>query len=277
MITEEHLKNIKDIKPLITGLGNDPSKVKFGNVFSNPYNTTFLCAKRKSGKTSVLAEILDKTSNKNTTFWIFCPTTNIDDNWKEILKRLEKKGSIVNVFDSIMEGKQNQLNTIIDTLAKGGEEEEDVKPIKPVKKLIYDGNNEKDANGQDTNKKERKSKKISPEHIFVMDDLSHELKNPALYKLLKNGRHLKASVYLSFQYPNDLLPQGWKNCEYAICFKSFSEDKLEHIHKHLDLTIPIEKFIELYNYVMKENGYDFLFIDVKNEKYRKNFNKTLNF
>jgi len=269
MIKEEQLKNIKDIKPLISGVGNDPSKVKFGQVFANPYNTTFLCAKRKSGKTSVLAEILDKTSNKHTIFWIFCPTTNIDDSWKAILNKLQDKGNVVNVFDSIMDGKTNQLNQIIDSLAKGCEDEPD-KPVKPIKKLICDGK------GQDEpDKPERKPKKISPEHIFVMDDLSHELKNPALYKLLKNGRHLKASVYLSFQYPNDLLPQGWKNCEYAVCFKSFSEDKLEHIHKHLDLTIPIEKFIDLYEYVMKDKGYDFLFIDVKNEKYRKNFNKKL--
>lgn len=267
MIREETLKNIKDIKPLIAGVGNDPDKVKFGDVFSNPYNTTFLCAKRKSGKTSVLAEILDKTSNKHTIFWIFCATTNIDDSWKSILKILEDKGCVVNVFDSIMEGKRNQLNEIIDSLSKASEDASEPPP-KIVKKLIYDGQDEPE-------KKERKPRKISPEHIFVCDDISHELKNPALYKLLKNGRHLKASVYLSFQYPNDLLPQGWKNCEYAICFKSFSEDKLEHIHKHLDLTIPMEKFIELYNYVMKDKGYDFLFIDVKNEKFRKNFNKKL--
>lgn len=268
MIREENIKSVKDIKPLIVGVGHDANKVKYGDVFSNPYNTTFLCAKRKSGKTSVLATILDKTSNKHTIFWIFCPTTKIDDSWKMILKNLEDKGCVVNVFDSIMEGKRNQLNEIIDSLAKGSDDDSEP-PAKPIKKLIYDGQSD------EPEKKERKPKKLSPEHIFVCDDLSHELKNPALYKLLKNGRHLKASVYLSFQYPNDLLPMGWKNCEYAICFKSFSIDKLEHIHKHLDLTIPMEKFIELYNYVMKDRGYDFLFIDVKNEKFRKNFNKKL--
>jgi hypothetical protein len=270
MIREEKLKNIGDIRPLITGVGNDPSKVKFGEVFANPYNTTFLCAKRKSGKTSTLAEILDKTSTSSTVFWVFCPTTNIDDSWKSILKNLEAKGCQVNVFDSIMDGKRNQLNEIIDDLAKGSENEPQ-KQVKPMKKLICDGVIDVDT----TTKTTRKSRKISPEHIFVMDDLSHELKNPALYKLLKNGRHLKAAVYLSFQYPNDLLPQGWKNCEYAICFKSFSEDKLEHIHKHLDLTIPIDDFINIYDYVMADKGYDFLFIDVKNELFRKNFNKKL--
>ena len=182
-------------------------------------------------------------------------------------KKFRRQRWFVYGFYSIIVWERNELYEIIDSLSKASEDVSEA-PQKIVKKLIYDGQDEPE-------KKERKSRKISPEHIFVCDDISHELKNPALYKLLKNGRHLKASVYLSFQYPNDLLPQGWKNCEYAICFKSFSQDKLEHIHKHLDLTIQMEKFIELYNYVMKDRGYDFLFIDVKNEKFRKNFNKKL--
>lgn len=271
MITENKLKNIGDIKPIVVGTGNDPSKVKFGNVFQNPFNTTFLCAKRKSGKTSVLGEIIDKTINKKTIVWIFCPTTNVDDAWKAIINKLENKNNVVNVFESIMDGKKNQLSEIIDELAKGNDEKDQIE-TKPVKKLICCGTKD-----DIVKEKPYKPKKISPEHIFILDDLSHELKNPAVYKLLKNGRHLKASCYISFQYPLDILPAGWKNCEYAICFKSFSEDKLEHIYKQLDLTIPLETFINIYKYVMKDNKYDFLFIDAKNEKFRKNFNKELNY
>lgn len=268
-IKEEKIKKVTDIKPLITGLGNDPDKVRFGSVFSNPYNTTFLCAKRKSGKTSVLAEILGKQPGKKTCIWIFCPTTEVDDSWKAILKKLDDKGTLYNVFDSIMDGKVNQLDKIINTLVKSDDEPEE--PIKPVKKLIKCDEDEFEE------KKERKEKKIAPEHIFIFDDLSHELKNPAIYKILKNGRHIKASVYLSFQYPNDLLPQGWKQCDYCLCFKSFSDDKLEHIHKHMDLSIDFKKFKELYDYVMKDGKYDFLFIDVRNQLFRKNFNKKLDF
>lgn len=272
MITESKINNVGEIKPIINATWNDPSKVKFGSVFPNPYNTTFLCAKRKSGKTSVLAEILDKTSNKNTVFWIFCPTTNIDDSWKAILKKLEDKGNVVNVFDSIMENKLNQLNEIIDSLAKGSENDDSTKTVKPIKKLICDGCIENNPN----DKPKRKPKKISPEHIFVFDDLSHELKNPAIYKLLKNGRHLKSAVYISFQFIHDVLPAGLKQAEHFILFKSFSEDKLQHIYKQLDLSLDFEKFKELYQYVMKDNGYDFLFINVKEQEFRKNFNRFLN-
>jgi len=272
MIKENKISTIKDIKPLVTGLGNDSSKVKFGNVLANPYNTTFLCAKRKSGKTSVLAEILDKTSNKNTIFWVFCPTTNIDESWKTIITKLQDKGCLVNIFDSIMEGKKNQLNEIVDALSKGCDNESEPE-TKPIKKLICDTVQE-----EQKEKKERKPKKISPEHIFCFDDISSELKNPAVNKLLKMSRHLKASVYLSFQYAMDIRPEAWVQAQYCILFKSFSEEKLQHVYKYLDLSLDFEKFKELYQYVMKDNrgvNYNFLFIDVKEQLYRKNFNKEL--
>jgi hypothetical protein len=272
MIKESKLSGVGDVKPIINSVGDDPSKVKFGNVLSNPYNTTFLCAKRKSGKTSVLAEILDKTSNKNTIFWVFCPTTNIDDSWKSIITKLQNKGCLVNVFDSIMEGKRNQLNEIVDALSKGCDNDEP--ETKPIKKLICDSVQEEEQK----EKKERKPKKISPEHIFCFDDISSELKNPSVNKLLKMSRHLKAAVYLSFQYACDIRPEAWVQAQYCILFKSFSEEKLQHVYKYLDLSLDFEKFKELYQYVMKDNGgvnYNFLFIDVKNQSYRKNFKYQL--
>ena len=115
MFSEKKINNIT-VKPLVNAITNDPDKIKGGNLISDPYNTTFLCAKRKSGKTSVLAEILTKTTDKRTVFWIFCPTHNVDSSWIEILKILNKKGNQVNVFDSVMDGKSNLLDEIIDGL-----------------------------------------------------------------------------------------------------------------------------------------------------------------
>lgn len=270
MINEKTINKVK-IKPLITTDHWDPKKVKFGSVFPNPYNTTFLVAKRKSGKTNVLGEILDKQPNKKTVIWLFCPTTNVDSTYKIIIDKLRNKGNLVNIFDGIMDGKTNRLDKIIEGLVNVDVEDDEKTNVKKEKKLICDEIEE------EKEKKERKPKKMSPEHIFVFDDLSHELKNPSLYKLLKNGRHIKASVYLSFQYPNDLLPQGWKQCDYALCFKSFSDDKLEHIHKHMDLSIDLDKFIDIYQHVMRDDKYDFLYIDVRNQKYRKNFNRELRY
>lgn len=266
MISEKKLNNII-IKPLVVVDTRDESKVKGGSLFKNPYNCTFLCAKRKSGKTSVLGHILQKTSDKNTIFWIFCPTTRVDSSWIAIIQILENRGSTVNIFDSIIDGKVNLLDEIIRDLSTP-EETKDVKPKENhVIKLNF-------GDIPDKKKKEYKPKKVAPKNIFVFDDISQELK--LIATLCKKSRHFLASVYISSQYVNDAPPQIIKQCDYFLCFKSFSRDKLEHIHRLLDLTIDIEKFYEVYDYCFNQtNGYDFLYIDVRDQLYRKNFNKEI--
>ena len=272
MFKEKKINNVS-IKPLVSTTGIEPSKIKGGNLIPSVYGVTFLCAKRKSGKTSTLAEILQKTSDKKTTFWVFCPTYKVDSSWCTLIKLLEDKGNCVNVFDSIMEGKTNNLDVIMADLSNPEIEEEDAKePLsKPSCKLKFD--NEDD----EKKKKQYKPKKIAPEHIFVFDDISHELKNPAVATLLKKSRHFKSAVYLSFQYPLDIRPECWKQCEFCLCFKSFSRDKLEHIHKHMDLTCELEQFYNIYDYVFSNPSekYNFLYIDVRDQLYRKNFNKLI--
>jgi hypothetical protein len=269
MFSEKKINNIQ-VRPLVSSVTNDISKVKGGNLIPNPYNTTFLCAKRKSGKTSVLAEILTKTSDKKTCFFIFCPTTNLDESWKQIIKILGSRGNQINVFESTWDGKVNILDEILDGLLEPLEDKKSEPTVLPVigAKIKFEPE-------PSERKKEYKPKKIAPEYIFVFDDLSHELKNPAISKLLKNGRHTKSAVYLSFQYVMDATPMMWKQCEFALCFKSFSRDKLEHIHKQLDLTMDIEEFYALYDYVMSGDPYDFLYIDVRDQKFRRNFNKDI--
>lgn len=268
MIIEKKINNIQ-IKPLVLTNNIDPQKIKGSKLIPFLYTTVFLCAKRKSGKTSVLAELLQKTSDKKTTFWIFCPTHRVDTSWIQILKILKDKGNIVNVFDSIIDGKSNVLDEIMAELSIGEEEEDEKKP--KVKSLLkFDNDEEKE-------KKEYKPKKLAPEHIFCFDDISHELKNPAIATLLKKSRHFKSSVYVSFQYPMDLTPACWKQAEVVLAFKSFSRDKLEHIHKHLDLSLELEQFNNIYDYVFEDvkEKYNFLYINVRDQLFRKNFNKQI--
>jgi hypothetical protein len=127
---------------------------------------------------------------------------------------------------------------------------------------------------EEKKKKEYKPKKLAPENIFVFDDISNELKNPALLALCKKSRHFKASVYISSQFIHDLLPQTLKQLSYFICFRSMTREKLEHIYKMLDLSVDLEKFYDLYDYATKD-PYCFLYVDMKNQTYRKNFNKVL--
>ena len=278
MFSEKKINNVK-VHPLVNTATLDEKKVKGSKLIPDPYSTIFLSAKRKSGKTSVIGEILKNCSDRRSIIWVFCPTANIDDNWKSIITMLQDKGNVVNVFDSLMEDKKiNRLQGIINELLVP-EMDEDIeekkkKVEKPPVRLLFDSQTVEEEIKEEKAKK-YKPKKIAPKHIFILDDLSHELKNPAVQVLLKNWRHLKAQCILSFQYANDLLTSCWKQCQYCMIFKSFSRDKLDHLHRVLDLTLPVEQFYELYDFVMKDKGYDFLYIDVKNEKFRKNFNKEI--
>jgi len=270
MIKEQSLNNVI-VKPLVSIQNTDIKKIKGGQLFSNPYNCSFLCAKRKSGKTSVLAHILQKTSDKKTTFWVFCPTNKVDESWITLIKLLEDRGNTVNVFDSMVEGKVNLLDEIVADLSNpegAVEEKKDEPAVKGVKIKFGDEVSER-------KKQEYKPKKLAPLHIFVFDDISNELKNPALVALCKKSRHFKASVYISSQFVHDLQPQTIKQLDYFLCFRSFSRDKLEHIHRLLDLTIDLEKFYDIYDYCFKDDNYTFMYIDVRNQLYRKNFNKAI--
>jgi len=274
MFREVKVNNIA-VKPIVSATF-EPKKVRFGNVFSNPYNCTLLVAKRKGGKTSTLNTILQKQGSKKTTYFIFCPTTHTDDSWKSILENLRERGNDVNVFESIYDGKTNIVETIVNELTAGKEEEtkKDEPPQPAPNSKINFGEEELDENGK---VKEYKEKKLAPKIIFVFDDCAEVIKNPQISRLVKLGRHLKASIYISVQYPNDIPPMIWKNCDYMLCFRSFSEDKLEHVHKHTDLSMPFETFKALYDYVHQDNGYNFLFCDVRNQTFRKNFNKEIKF
>ena len=272
MIREETLNNVV-VKPLVNTVGNiDITKVKGGKLIPTVYNCTFLCAKRASGKTSTLAEILLRTSDKKTQFYVFCPTTKVDSSWITLIDKLESRGNVVNVFDSIMDGKVNLLNDIMadlsmpeDTKIKTEEEES-----KPGIKLNFGDEIKK-------KKQEYKPKKIAPKHIFVFDDISGELKNPAVASLLKKSRHFLSAVYISSQYIHDLQPQSIKQLDIFLCFRSFSADKLEHIYKLLDLSIGLDKFVNIYEYCFRDpnDRFSFLYIDVRSQKFRKNFNKNL--
>jgi hypothetical protein len=75
------------------------------------------------------------------------------------------------------------------------------KEKKPKQKLIIFDNEKK-------KKKVYKLKKLSPEFIFVFDNLSDKLQNKYISALLKQNRHYKAKVIISSQYYNDITKQA---------------------------------------------------------------------
>lgn len=111
-----------------------------------------------------------------------------------------------------------------------------------------------------------------PEYILIFDDLSCELKLPSLVSLLKKNRHYKLKVVLSSQYLNDLKPESIKQMDFILLFKGQSDDKLEKVIKDADLTIDLPTLKAIYDDATKEQ-FGFLYIDVRNDQYRKKFDK----
>lgn len=112
----------------------------------------------------------------------------------------------------------------------------------------------------------------APEYLLIFDDLSHELKLPSLVALLKKNRHYRLKVALSSQYINDLKPESIKQMDFILLFKGQSDDKLAKIIKDADIAIDLPTLKIIYDDATKED-FGFLYIDVRNDAFRKNFDR----
>jgi hypothetical protein len=272
MFREKSINSLK-VVPVQAGLGKwDKTNCKGFDITPNaPYFTMFLCARKKSGKSSLINLITQKCIDKRTVVWVFCATHAIDPTWKEIKSSLEKKGNLVNFFDSLFDGKTNILDDIIVEINKGEEIEEPSTSLQPVPlqcKIKFEPD-------PSEIKKVYKPKKIACENLFILDDMpSAFLRNPAVSRLLKVHRHSKSSCIISSQYLNDLQPQSILQLDYFIAFKSLSQEKMESIHKLLDLSIDFESFWEIYKHCTLE-PYSFMYLSIRDEKFRCRLNKEI--
>lgn len=250
-ITTKILNDIK-VRP-IYGAGHDKKEIMGDEYFTELYSNIFLMAKKKSGKSTTLFSILKSCISKNTKVIIFSSTFFKDDTYIRMAEWLESKNIEYHSYDGLIdEDKSNLLDVAVKNMGKEeSDEEEEIK----VKKV-------------------RKKKKLTPDYIIIMDDLSSELRNKAVASLLKKNRHLKSRVIISSQWLNDLEPASIRNLDYVLLFKGMSIEKLETLYKQLDLSIEFDKFRDLYNYATNEI-YNFLYIDVVKEKFRKNFNMEI--
>ena len=282
MINEEKINDVKIVPVKLPS--SDNTAIRGGELFDNNllYNL-YIASKKKSGKTSLISNIIKQTTDKDTIFYIFCSTYHLDESWKAILRMLDKRGCVVNVYDSIFEGKVNHLNNVIDELigekiddkdkinGKGKKKAFSAVPQLPMKIFLGSGAVVEKKEPLEENKKKRKT----PKYLFVFDDISNQLKSLSVSRYLKVHRHFGASSIISSQYCKDLQPQAITQIDFLIVFKGFSEDKLNFMWKLLDLSIEFSDFLELYYYATKE-PYSFLYTNVRTEQFRKSFNTVLN-
>lgn len=252
----------------------DKRPLKGEALFTEIYANIFIVAKKKSGKTTVINKIVKGCTTTDTTVLVFSATAQKDIEHLNIKKYCKDKGIPYQAYTSMDEDGVNILDTLILKLQQDAEdeqasddEEEDSHPPKKDTLILFESSDEEDD--KDLPKK-RKNKYKSPEYLIIFDDLSNELKSKILTKFLKMNRHWRAKVIVSTQYPNDLLPESIKQMDYALIFKGEHDEKLLKLHKDLDLAIKFDVFKKIYLHATQDK-YHFLYVDVRNEMYRRDF------
>lgn len=258
-----NVKQINKIKVLpIPHHAPKPEEILGYDLFEEIYSNIFLCAKKNSGKTCAIFTILKNCINKNSTVYIFASTVNNDSNWLHIIEWLRKKQ-----INYTVETDLNNLNDFVKYLQSPQKE---INSIQGKKDSLFNIIDTPDK----VSHSDGKTEFIAPENVFIFDDMSKMLRDESVSCLLKKNRHFKSKVILSSQYPNDLDIPARKQIDYWLIFKGHSEQKLKQIHSDMDLEFNFNKFLALYNYATREK-YNFLYVDTRHNKYRKNFNIEL--
>lgn len=264
-------------------------------LFPQVYNSSFLCAKTKSGKTTALLRILENCAGKKTKFIVFCSTIYKDKLWKEFRKLIKIKNKIIERRNIKREEQDKEplpliefqpFTSLYDYDEKGREINLLFHLVKKLEDEGYDSESESESESEEENsilvnndkrrkiKKEKEEKYISPEYIIVLDDLSNELKSPHLVSLLKKSRHNRLQIIISSQYYHDLLPAGRMQLDYILLWKNMPDEKLKIVYADSNLPIDEETFIKLYH-TITDGTFDFMYIDKGTAQIRKNFDELI--
>lgn len=259
----------------------DKRQIRGAEISAEPYSNMFLCGKKKSGKSSVIFYLLKNFVGKKTKVIIFCSTFFKDKSYIEIRNWMKKNNVEYEAYEDLYEDGVNKLQEIINELdeeakarekAKEEEKEEEIDHHEVIKKLL--GRTPHDEQKEKENKKEKKEKLLSPEYIFVFDDLSHQLKDPSINRTICKNRHYLCKTIISSQYWNHLDKATRKQIDIFILFRSLPPEKIKEIVLDSDISIPWERLYQIYRQATKE-PFSFLYLATANDELRQNFNKEI--
>jgi hypothetical protein len=254
----------------------DNRPIKGEKLFPSAYVgvNVFIEAKRASGKTTVANKIVKNCCTNESTVLVFASTVDRDKGHLAI-KHYCKMHKIPYIgYTSMLDEGVNIIETLLndlraeeqEKLAKEEEDEESDNENRSNNNMIlFDSSSDEEETVQ-----KRRNKYSAPKYLIILDDLSNELKSKVLVKLVKEARHWDIMCVILSQYFLDLDPQSRKQIEYCLLFKGERLDKLELLHKDFDLGLDFNVFKKLY-YNATAQKYNFLYIDIRNETYRRNF------
>jgi hypothetical protein len=310
-MNETKINTVK-IDPVVVP-SKDEAKRKGYDIFPVKNWITYICARKGSGKTSLINSIIEKTTNKKTTIYLFVSTYKVDPTWIKIIEDLTDKGYTIHAFDSIFEGRGkagiNNLEPIVKELNSGQAETSREAPPNLIEKpaakkqhlmdrfglpckpinLFGEGaaaqhtshlQNPTSSAAQHTSHptnagmRRGRRKSNASANLFIFDDIANQLQNPSVTALLKIHRHSDSNVIVSSQSLNDLALSALYQINFFIAFKGLSEAKLEECWRKLDISIPFDVYLAAYKHATAEK-YDFFYLNTRTDEMRRNFNFLL--
>ena len=266
------LKKINDVRidavPMTTPPDERP--ILGADLFPTVYDSTFICSRKKSGKSHLLYRILERCTNKNTNIFVICPTHERDPVYAEIKRLLAKRKQNTVFFDDILEEDgASVLDKLIDELRQPPPALARKKTVKKPKTLAEAMFAPPAAPPVP---RCNRSKFQSPEHVLIIDDCSHNLRHPSVARFLKIHRHLHVKCFLSSQAFVDLAPSSFKQIDNMVIFRSLDTHKLEILWAAMDLHVGFETFAEMYR-IATDEPYGFLNVNCRLDTYRVNFSR----
>lgn len=246
------MEKINNIEIIPFKSKKDNKKILHTDIINLPFWTCYLCGKKGSGKTSVIGSLLMNTSiPKYTIIRIFSTTTKQDETMKEILKKFDKYKQEYEIYENLYDEDGNNL------LEKQFKEIQD-EIIELTPKL-------------------EKSKVLYPLYIYVIDDMSHILRDKQLEKFIFRHRHLRTCWIISNQYWATISPSIRTNINFLILFGDISLDKLKMIYneKINSKKFSFDDFLNLYDNITSQK-YQFVYVNTDQLELRKNFNYKIN-
>lgn len=248
--------NDMEIVPLVNDPG-DKRPYKYSDILNHPYNIIFIAAKKNSGKTVLITNLIKKIADKkNTTIRYFSTTLQNDKDLVKFIDQMREKGYHIDTFSSLAyENKKNErYKNILD------------KQLTEIDSFVR-------------NKKKMEQfyelKNQIPLVMYVFDDFRIALReNKLINDMASRNRHLKSVLVYSSQRFNDVAPIVRINTNVQILFRGMRDIDLEKVYDELvtQYTITYDQFIKLYKDATNPN-YGFLFVDSDFQEFRKNINQ----
>ena len=223
-INNESVPKIKIPEPVENILG--------GNIFSLQHCNILNCGRTGSGKSTIIAKILKACCDKNTKVIIFSRSHNNDKIYEEIKRDLKSRDITFEAHDSIYD--DDGQNMIDKWVKEANNTREEDKPIK-IKHI-----DRKTGECELLDLPEKKKQK-SPELFIIFDDITGEIKDPAVKSLCNMSRHFRSKIMLTCHALNDIQPDTKLQCDYLLIIGNHPIHLLEKIHKESALNCNFDR------------------------------------